>query len=249
MLKIDLHVHTTQSEHAFATFYEILEEAIRRKIEVIAITDHGSSVPGSATAIYFAMADRVPREHKGLKVMFGCEANIIDKEGNIDIKNRTIKKLDILLVGLHNRCAYEDLGEKENTAAIIKCFEKYRPNMFTHPPTMYFKFDIERVCQAACDNNVLLELNLAAMIRLDNNHHREDLKLYKKMVTVAKKNKKKFIVTSDSHFLHEIGDDSILPKYMKILDISEDMILNNYPEELKQLIEKQNKERVNLLNE
>lgn len=244
MLKINLHLHTSQSGHAFGSFYGVLEEASKKGMDMIAITDHGPAVFGSATETYFAIAERVPRKYKKVKVLFGCEANIIDKDGNLDLSKKTIKRLDILIVGIHDRSDYKDLNEKNNTLSLVRCFEKYKPNIFSHPPTMFFKYDIEKAVQAACDNNVLIELNLAGLGRLERKKQKEDIDLYKKMVAVVKKNKKRFIVNSDAHFLHEVGDDSILPKYMKKLGISEDMVLNNYPEELNKQIKRQNGERI-----
>lgn len=238
MLKIDLHIHTVHSGHAYGSIYEILEEAAKRKMSIIAITDHGPDLLGSASIIHFKMGARAPKEYKGVKVLWGCEANLIDGKGNIDLPQKAIKVIDILLVGLHLGTSYKDLGYKKNTEAIIKCLKKHKPFAFTHPTTIFFEYDVEKVCQAACDNDILLELNLSALVRLDQGHHREDLELTKKMVEVVKRNKKKMIVNSDAHFIHEIAEDKILRKYMKILGLTDEMIINNYPKELMKFLGK-----------
>ncbi|MBT5021358.1 hypothetical protein HON01_00945, partial [Candidatus Woesearchaeota archaeon] len=44
-----------------------------------------------------------------------------------------------------------------------------------------------------------------------------------------------------AHFLNEIGDDKLLKKYMKLLNITKKDIINNYPKELDKFIEEKNK--------
>jgi putative hydrolase len=238
MLKIDLHIHTVHSGHAYGSIYDVLEEAARKKMHIIAITDHGPDMLGSASLVHFKMGSRAPKEYKGVKVLWGCEANIIDSNGSIDLPEKVINKIDILLVGLHTGTSFRDLGRKKNTEAIVKCLEKYKPHVFTHPSTLYFDYDIEKACQAACDNNVLLEINLSSLVRLDKGHHREDVGLTKKMVSIAKKNKKMMIVNSDAHFLSEIAEDKILKKYMEIFGLTDDMIINNNPKELEMFLKR-----------
>lgn len=237
MLKIDLHIHSIHSGHAYGSIYDILKDAASKKMNLIAITDHGPSLLGSAQIHHFRMGDLAPRGYKGVKLLWGCEANIIDKNGNIDLDDGTIKKLDILLVGIHLTTPYKDLGKKANTKALISCFKKYPIHVFAHPGTLYYDFDLEKVFQAACDENLLLELNLAVLRRINQNHYREKLDYNKKIIEIAKKNKKKIIVNSDAHFLHQIGDDSLLKKYWRKLGLTKDMVINNFPEELEKFLE------------
>jgi histidinol phosphatase-like PHP family hydrolase len=54
-LAADLHVHTVASGHAYSTIAEIADEAARKGLDAIAITDHGS---GSYTrAVLNALAN------------------------------------------------------------------------------------------------------------------------------------------------------------------------------------------------
>ncbi|MBN2111495.1 PHP domain-containing protein [Candidatus Woesearchaeota archaeon] len=235
MLKIDLHIHTIHSGHAYGTFYNVIEEAARKKMKMIAITDHGPTVLGSASRLHFGMGERAPKFHKGVKILWGCESDPVDGSGTLDTSEKNLKKLDILLVGFHEPTPYKDLGKEKNTQMLIKCFKKYKPHIFTHPSRQMYPFDLEKVCQAACDNDVLLELNLAELSYINRKPAKERerrLDMVKKTVDIARKNKKKMILNSDAHFLHEIGDDSILKKYKKRIGLTDDMIINNYPKEL-----------------
>ena len=160
MLKVDLHLHTIYSGHAFASFYETLNYASDNKMEIIAITDHGPTVDGACEAIAFNLGKRAPKTFKGMKVLWGCESNIINQDGTIDLPNETIKHLDILLVGIHPTTVSKDWGIKKNTEAAINCFKKYPISIFTHPTTFIYPIDLDKICEAAFENNVLLELNL-----------------------------------------------------------------------------------------
>lgn len=238
MLKIDLHIHTIHSGHACPTFYEVLEYAAKKKMNMVAVTDHGPSLRGSAIDLFFRIGYRAPKEYKGVKVLWGCEANIVDKDGNLDVKGRIRKSLDIVLLGIHGDDCFKDLGKEGNTKAIIKCFENEKPHIFTHPEAMMMDYDFEKVCQAACDNNVLLELNISSLFKVVARSQPERLPKLKKMVEIARKNKKKIIVNTDAHFLHEVGDDALLKKYKKELNITDDIIINNYPDELMKILER-----------
>jgi putative hydrolase len=198
---------------------------------MIAITDHGPDMIGSATFMHFGMGFRAPK-YKDLKILWGCEANVLDAKGNIDLSSELQKKLDILLVGLHGCCSYKDAGIVGNTKAVINMLKNPNVDVLTHPTHPLFSYDFDKVFQAAIDNDVLLELNLS---RLELG---KDIPLFKKTIDMARKAGKKIIVNSDAHFIHEIGDDSALKKYWKELGLTNDIIINNYPEELMKFLEK-----------
>lgn len=237
MLKIDLHIHTLHSGHAYGSFYEVVNEAKKKNMNMIAITDHGPAMIGSASYIHFIVGHRKP-SYKNLKVLWGCEANIIDAKGNIDLELYIQKKLDILLVGLHGVPKYKDLGIEGNTNAVINMLRNPYVDILTHPTHPQHKYNFEKVFKAALDNNVLLELNISYLKRYSD---KTTLKLFKKMIDMTRSARKKLIVNSDAHFIHEIGDDTILKKYWSELGLTKDIIINNYPNELIKFLERKKK--------
>jgi len=237
MLKIDLHIHSIHSGHAYGTLYDVMEYAAKKNMKMIAITDHGPSMPGSAPISHFRMGLRAPKEYKGVKILWSCESNIIDGKGNIDLSDRAVSALDILLVSFH-KATYKDSNKEKNTQTIINCFKRYNPHIFAHPSMIVYDYDAEKVFQYACDNNILLELNLAILAEIDRGRRIAKIEDIKKMVDIVKKNNKKLIINSDAHFLHEIGDDTILKKYWDELGLNDDLIINNYPNELMKFLEK-----------
>ncbi|MGM5485446.1 MAG: PHP domain-containing protein [Nanobdellota archaeon] len=223
MLETDLHIHTVLCGHAYGTLNEIINEAKRKNLSIIGINEHG---PATGTEIpHFTLGHRKP-EVEGLKILWGAEANIIDKEGNLDIPENIQAQLDYVSAGFHLFTGYEDQGFEKNTEALIRVIENPNVKFITHPTHQSYPFDLSKVCEKAIENNVLLELNLSYLDR----DRPEDFRL---VVDLVRKKGKKLIVNSDAHFLHEIGDDSKLRERWDELGLSEDLIINNHPEELK----------------
>jgi putative hydrolase len=232
MLKIDLHLHTIASGHAQNTILEFINQAKKLRMKVIGISDHG---PGKTdvylSASYFRTLPRIPEKINGIRVLKGVEANIINEDGQLDVDERVIKKLDYVMVNFHENAGYEDLGKEKNTAAIVRAIKSGNVDIVTHPTsTRPYETDLEKICEAACQNDVLLEVNLS---RLHPQKIKPDtIPNLKIMIAIAKKFGKKIILGSDAHNIWELGDDSRLQPIKKEIGLTDEMVINNYPEEL-----------------
>jgi putative hydrolase len=237
MLKIDLHIHTVASLHAQSTIFEYVNRAKELGMETIGISEHGPLCKSShADENYFVTLGRIPRNINGVNVLKGIEANVIDSEGNIDVTERMADGLEYVMCGFHVESGYDDQGLKGNTATIIKTIESGKIDIVTHPFfTVRFKTNVKKIAEAACANDVFLEVNKSYLkeyiIRQENT-----LENLKEMIKVVKKHGKKVIVNSDSHSIWELGDDSALEQMKDKIGLSDDMIINNYPEELFKLL-------------
>ncbi|MCG8571695.1 MAG: PHP domain-containing protein [Spirochaetes bacterium] len=223
MLQVDLHIHSINSGHAYGTFYDIVSESLTKKMKLIALTDHGPSLAGTSGPVHFHLGKRAPKKIEDLRILWGCEANLINGAGELDLDEYTIDKLDILLIGIHPFTQYQDLGKLGNTQALIQAIERYPVNVLTHPLHQQFEYDWEPVWECAFSQNTLLELNLSYMIK----YIHRDLEKFKTMIEFVKKHNQKIIINSDAHFVHEIGDDTILQQYQAELRISDDLIFND----------------------
>jgi putative hydrolase len=236
MLKIDLHLHTIASGHAYSTINEYIVQAKKNHMKIIGFTEHGPGLRKEISEVYFRCLDRIPRLVNGVTVFRGVEADI-DNEGNLDITDATIGKLDYVIAGLHIGTAFKDMGIKQNTKTVIKAFKSGKINIISHPfVTSYYQTDILAVAEAACENNVLLEVNVNYLREKQLEKHPENLTGLEKMIKIVKKHKQKVIVGSDAHNIWELGDDTPLKKIKKQVGLSEDMIINNYPKELMKLL-------------
>ncbi|TAK94848.1 PHP domain-containing protein [Patescibacteria group bacterium] len=236
MLKIDLHIHTIASRHAFNTILEYVNQAKKLKMKVIGISDHGPDNHTTLTDdIYFRCLDRIPKYIEGIRVLKGAEANIINVEGDTDISERARKKLDYVLANLHTCLSYKDQGRVKNTQAVLNTIKSGKVNIISHPQSFDIgDVDRTKIYEAACEYGVLLEINLSHL--LPRGFKKETLDDYREIIDVARKHKHKVIVNSDAHSIWELADDQYLKKYKKEIGLTDNMIINNYPKELFKLL-------------
>ena len=87
----DTHTHTLASRHAYSTLEENVRAAAEQGFELLGVTDHFSSMvhPETATGIdlrdyqYFLNFEVWPRTWHGVRLMHGCEADIVDLDGHL----------------------------------------------------------------------------------------------------------------------------------------------------------------------
>ncbi len=199
--KIDLHMHTIASGHAFSTLDEMAREAADKKLEMVAITDHGPFVPGAPVETYFRCGDRFSDTMHGVRILFGIEANILNMNGELDLPEFILQKLDIVIAGFHD---FKDLGIKKNTEVMISAIKNPYVNIISHPYISSVEVDIEKVSEAAIENNVLLEINASFFYKKNKASDKKVYEKIKKMIAVFKKHNKKMILTSDAHSASEI---------------------------------------------
>jgi putative hydrolase len=96
-----------------------------------------------------------------VKLLLGCEANILDLEGGLDLSQRTLAALDYAMAGLHARTAYDQVGStpENNTRAVLACLEQHSPDVLTHPVNPRFPLHLGDVVRAAARSGVALEVN------------------------------------------------------------------------------------------
>ncbi len=237
MLKIDLHVHTIASGHAYNTILEYINQAKKNRMKIIGFSDHGPILDETVVSrIYFWELQRIPKIVDGIRILKGVEANI-NSRGGIDLLERDVKDLDYIMAGVHKGADFKERGVKKNTESVINAIKSGRINILSHPFKMSsYETDIAAVAEAACENNVLLEVNIAYLSDKWIKIHPEILTGLEKMIKIVKKHKQKVIVGSDAHSIWELGDDSPLKKIKKQVGLTDDMIINNYPKELFKLL-------------
>lgn len=221
IIQNDLHLHTVACRHAAPTVYEIADEAKRKKMKIVGINEHGTDV--GTDWIWFLAFRRLPRMINGVEFWKGGEADPSPNGKKIDIPSKAVDAFDYISLGMHSQFKGKE-GQKEK--AMITAIKKFNKIKFVvHPYTSTCGFDIEKVTQVACDNNVLMELNNSYFRNYINEYPDMEDKA-KKMVKICKENKMPLIVNTDAHFLHEIGDVSAIAARMKMLGVKDKEIIN-----------------------
>lgn len=242
MLSSDLHIHTLMSGHAFCTMNECVEAARRCGLSLMAITDHGPAMEHSAHEGYFEMAARLPKRMDGLNVLFGCEMNILNKAGDVDLSAKTMSGLDVVLAGLHERTPYDGSGEAKNTAAIINAMKRHPGiHIITHPFRAEFPICVKDVVQAAKECHVILEINLPlilkAMENKENGNFAAIVDKTAELVSCTHSADGRYVISSDAHYSDEIGiRDEQYERLARELGILPKYVLNDKMDELKSFI-------------
>ncbi|MEW6546944.1 MAG: PHP domain-containing protein [Bacillota bacterium] len=105
-LAADYHTHTRFS-HGQGSILDNVAAAARAGLAELGICDHGPALLfiGLRSEERLAQMRREVEEarvrYPSVKVLLGMEANVISPAGDLDISERAISRLDILLVGLH----------------------------------------------------------------------------------------------------------------------------------------------------
>lgn len=94
---IDTHTHTIASGHAYNTIDEMTKKAAELGLQNLAITDHAPAMPGSSHKLYFSNLKVVPRRKFDVNRLIGCEVNIVDYDGKLDLSPGCLNRWILLL--------------------------------------------------------------------------------------------------------------------------------------------------------
>lgn len=218
---VDVHTHTTFSGHAYSTLLENIKEASNKGIKVLGVADHAPTMPGTADLSYFANLDAVPRMLYGVKILRGCEANIIDYEGNIDVPENIANRLDYMIASLHEVCIKPGTIE-QNTNAVMKAMENKNVFILGHLGNPKFPIDIEKVVKKAKEEDKIIELNNSSFV---TSRKGSEPNCYK-IAELCKKYEVKCIFGSDAHICFSIGEFSCVEKMIEEIGMSKELVLN-----------------------
>ena len=217
----DLHIHTVASGHAYSTVLEIARAAADKGLEIIALTDHGPAMPGAPHSYHFGNQLAIPETLFGVRVLKGVEANIVDREGSLDLEPDRLAKLDIVLAGLHTVCTPNGT-EQENTAMLINAMKNPWVDIIVHPGNPEYPIDPEAVVQAAVEYDVALEINNSSLtVSLKGSRPRCD-----NIAALARQYGCKIFVGSDSHFALTVGDFGAATELIEQNGIPAEQVLN-----------------------
>lgn len=159
----DLHVHTAASGHAYSTVAEITQAAAEKGLQMVALTDHGPGMPGGPHPYHFGNLRVLPDVMHGVQLLRGVEANIIDVLGTLDLGEAYLRRLDIVLAGLHVQC-FSPLDAAGNTAALLAAMQNPYVDVIVHPGNPEFPVELEKLVLAAAAAGKALEINNSSFL-------------------------------------------------------------------------------------
>lgn len=216
----DLHCHTSASVHAYSTLHENIEAALGKKLEVLAITDHGIGCPDSPPVSYFDNLTSLPRYVKGIRLLRGVEANIMDHEGRLDMPDQIMDKLDIVIASYHTSCTVPGTME-EHTRSYIKVAENPHVNVIGHSGSAEFQYDYEKVIPVFKKYGKTVEINAHTFMCRE-----KSIRNCMKIAELCRKYEVPVLVNSDAHSEFEVAECDRAFEMLKQIDFPEELIIN-----------------------
>lgn len=223
---IDMHNHTISSGHAYSTIQEIAREASKKGMKYIGITDHGPAMQGTANIWHIGNLRVVPETIEGVRILKGVEANILNEQGELDVPDGLLRKLDIVLAGLHEGLHAEPLvpmDKEGNTKAIINVMDNPYVDVVVHLGNPRFPIEIEEVVLQAKKTKTLIEINNSSLYATRTGSAVNCLEI----ALMCKKHGVPMIFSSDSHISYDVGRFDEIFELLADADIPEELIVNS----------------------
>ncbi len=216
----DVHTHTNISPHAYSTLYENMCAARDKGIELVAMTNHGPSMPDSPHWWHFAYYKAIPRTIEGVKLMCGIEANVTDRTGNLDLPALMLSDMELVIASIHRDTYHEEKGG-DHTETWLNVIDNPYVDILGHIGSPDYLFDIDKVVPYAKEKNVCIEINNHTFISRPQNVER-----CREIALACKKYSAPIVVNSDAHFMAGIGYVKNAVAMLKEMDFPEDLIMN-----------------------
>lgn len=168
----DLHYHTTRSGDGRSTLEEMVQAAVERGYEYVAITDHGEdlTINGSTREEMLAHRDRIREmeQKHGIRLLFGCELNI-GPDGALDYDAEFRANFEFCVASVHS---HFDLDAEAQTVRILTALADPSVDAIGHLTGRYIgrrpgiELDVDSVLEGLATTGVALEVN-GALDRLD----------------------------------------------------------------------------------
>ena len=226
----DFHTHTVYS-HGKGTVEENVKQAENIGLKSIAITEHSYKANyaikhGDQEKIHNDIIE-IKDKYK-VKILWGIEANLISRNGDIDISNEELKDLDLVILGYHkmSRVGFKEFFKfclpnilcikptqkqrDRNTKAYLNALDKHRVSIVAHLQYAKCYVNVKAIAEECAKRNIYIELNGKRI-----NFSEQDMKdLLETNV--------QFIVNSDAHHPLHVGKNhrafNLIEKYNIPLD-------------------------------
>jgi putative hydrolase len=230
-IRIDTHLHTVSSGHAYSTFGEYLAIAKSKGFEMFAVTDHGPEMPGASHLYHIANQKELPDVIDGIEILKGVEANIMNIEGEIDIPGWVLRKLDLVIASLHPPCI-EAMSIDDNTNTLINAMKSGKVDIIGHPGNTAYPIHQYEFVEAAKKYHVAVEINSGSF-----SGSREGS--WDNCVEIARiaKDVGAYVTTgSDAHIHYRLGDFEKIYNIFKSVNFPIDLVITKNKDTLKHFL-------------
>ena len=224
----DLHTHSIVSGHASTTLLENINYCAEKGIKILGTSEHAPTMPGAPHYWYFGNLKVVPRVVNGVTILRGCEANILDIDGSLDMTAESSRNLDYMIASFHEP-VFKPKSKEENTAAILNVMDKYdKVEILGHLGNPNYELDYEAIVKKAKEKDIMIEINNSSL--LGSSRVGSDVNC-KKVALLCKEIGTKVILTSDAHINTCIGVFNKGIELLEEIQMPKELVMND-PEKL-----------------
>ena len=224
----DLHTHSIVSGHAYTTLLENINYCAEKGIKILGTSEHAPSMPGAPHYWYFGNLKVVPRVVNGVTILRGCEANILDIDGSLDMTDESSRNLDYMIASFHEP-VFKPRSKEENTSAILNVMDKYdKVEILGHLGNPNYELDYEAIVKKAKEKDIMIEINNSSL--LGSSRVGSDVNC-KKVALLCREIGTKVILTSDAHINTCIGVFNKGIELLEEIQMPKELVMND-PEKL-----------------
>ena len=230
---LDVHTHTVASGHAYSSLQEMVKAAADKELQVLGITEHGPSIPGTCPLVYFRNMFVVPRQMYGIRLLMGCEVNILDTNGSLDLNDEYLDRLDIAIAGIHGNC-WKGGDKNQNTEGMLTVINNPKIHVISHPGDGTAEMDFEQLVLASKETHTLLEINNHSLAP----QRKKTVAITNSLeiLRLCKKHDVPLILSSDAHISFQIADYSRIMPLVEEVGFPDELIMNYWPEQFFQYV-------------
>ena len=232
-IEADLHCHSLASSHAYSTVDEMAAAAVRVGIKAFALTDHAVAMPDAPHIWHFHNLPVIPQQINGVTVLRGVEANIMNFDGEIDMKGSDLDGIQWVVASCHAPVIKSGTIE-ENTNAYINAM-KSNPaiDVIGHCTAVRYPVDFERIAKSCNEYGVFAELNESS-VQFKRSSEENCIELLR----ACKKYETKILVNTDCHYAGLIGKTDYSQKLIEAVNFPEKLIFNKNAENVLEYVSK-----------
>jgi putative hydrolase len=209
--------------------------AKEKGLDLLCITEHAPRLPGTCHIIYFTNLKVIDRRKYGIDLLLGIEANIMDYNGEIDVKPDVLSEMDICIASLHPPCISPGTLE-ENTNACIETMKNPYVHILGHLDDRRYPIDHEKIVKAAKEHHVAIEINNNSLSPMSFRHNTEINVI--RLVKLCKQWDVPITVASDAHVDDDVGNFSYALPILEKLEFPEALVLNTSVQRFKEFLNK-----------
>lgn len=223
-LKGDVHMHTTATDGQ-NSIREMVDAALERGYEYIAITDHSKNLAMTngldekRALEHIKRIREVDKEMEGrIRVFPGIEVDIL-ADGALDLDDEVLAQMDVVIASVHTRM---EQSRDEMTAHLIRAIENPYTRILGHLTGR----QLLRREPYALDVGAVLRRAAEAGVAVEHNSSPERLDLSDRDLRLAKELGCKIVINTDSHATRALAKMSYGVRQLRRAWLGPDDVLN-----------------------